>query len=760
MGRKRQVAVHKDYLVVDDKPLFVIGGDFNYARTPRRNWRDRLLKMRSAGFNTITFYVAWDFHEHEFDKWEWSGDKDLGAFIDLIDELGMFAVARFGPFIHAEWRNGGLPQWLLDKLGPNRVRTNDPEYLEYTKRWYDQILAIVEPRLITRGGSILLVQLENELGSAGSKGDDIHRGSEDPEENAQHVLHYYNLIREHGVDVPVIDISHWPGKERMENLVDSGGCYPAACFSCDGEIPEIDKNYWPNHKRPKVTIETGPGMMVRFFDWPPYKNTTSYQGPIIGTEMVEALTLIRIAEGCNGINYYIFADGWHPDDSNERMLPERDMNLQAPITSVGSLRDKYRTAKRLGWFLRSFEQEVLGATPNQDWVTTVSYGKSHPGWDQTGDLFDNYHGEGSEMAEELRHVRKVVSAARCTRGLNLSESNFLIMLNIKRHGSHWLRDIRVSTSSGGIPCETFREYPRRTQLDLPPQQGKIMPFYVRIQPRTFLEYSTADLLDRRPFGSSGTQVVLYGAENATVETAVVAETNCRVRHTGECVAMWESPNTLTLIARPTSQIQVNTLDMATPVRIVHVTREMAGYAWDIASPGAPLVSFSNLNILESNCADGKTTVKCQAMRDDFFMNILSPEEPVITAQEATIDGVFDSESGVFSASGTVKRPQPVLSFTKRLERTTHIWECDVSPEMLSGMQDLILKVNYQGACARAYLDDRLISDHYFGRFLYWEIGLRDWLSGSQKLRLEFEDTTEVNLELIPVMDFSMEISWQ
>ena len=123
MAQSRRVGILRDYLTVDDRPIFVFGADFNYARTPRRHWRDRLLKIRAAGFNTVPFYVAWDYHEPQFDRWEWTGDKDLGAFIDMIDELDLFAVTRFGPFIHAEWRNGGLPAWLIDRRHDGQQQT-------------------------------------------------------------------------------------------------------------------------------------------------------------------------------------------------------------------------------------------------------------------------------------------------------------------------------------------------------------------------------------------------------------------------------------------------------------------------------------------------------------------------------------------------------------------------------------------------------------------------------------------------------------
>ncbi|RLF41179.1 MAG: hypothetical protein DRN21_00760, partial [Thermoplasmata archaeon] len=323
------ISIGRDYLIIDGKPRFIFGGDFNYTRTPRDHWQDRLLKMKAAGLNTVTFYATWAYHEPSRDSWNWSDNHDLAHFIDLIHNEGMWAIARLGPFVHGEWRNGGLPQWLVDELGP-KVRTNAPEYLELTRKWYEQVLAIVVPRLITRGGPIIILQLENELGSAGSKGDDIARGSVDPEENAKHVLFYYKIIREHGVDVPIIDINHFPGREKIENLIDTGGCYITSCFGREGEFPPMTTEKWNSHKRPRISIETMGGMFVRYFDWPSYRHTNGYQGPIVEPEFIEAITYHHLAEGYNGINYYIFVDGQHCENGAERMLPQRDMNFQAP----------------------------------------------------------------------------------------------------------------------------------------------------------------------------------------------------------------------------------------------------------------------------------------------------------------------------------------------------------------------------------------------------------------------------------------------
>ncbi|MFH1007022.1 MAG: beta-galactosidase [Candidatus Latescibacterota bacterium] len=170
------------------------------------------------------------------------GSARCGAFSRLDPRGGHVAIARLGPFVHWQWRNGGLPQWAMDELG-SKVRTNDPDYLDLTRLWYEQVLPHIVPRLATRGGPVIILQLENELGSAGSKGDDIARGSTDPEENAKHVLFYYGIVREHGVDVPIIDINHFPGKEQIEGLIDTGGCYVTSCFTSEGEFAPLSTDW-------------------------------------------------------------------------------------------------------------------------------------------------------------------------------------------------------------------------------------------------------------------------------------------------------------------------------------------------------------------------------------------------------------------------------------------------------------------------------------------------------------------------------------
>jgi len=147
------------YLSISERFLFV--SSLFYFRIPRSEWRDRLSKVRVAGYDAIDVYVPWNFHERAPGEFCFDGVADVGAFIDLAQEMGLQVIARPGPYICSEWDGGGMPAWLFAK--PEiPLRQNDEAYLAYVQRWYDQVLPILRDRQAPLG-PIVAVQVENEL---------------------------------------------------------------------------------------------------------------------------------------------------------------------------------------------------------------------------------------------------------------------------------------------------------------------------------------------------------------------------------------------------------------------------------------------------------------------------------------------------------------------------------------------------------------------------------------------------------------------
>ena len=130
-------------------------GEIHYFRVPKDLWFDRLLKLKMAGFNCVNVYLAWNYHEVKPGVFDISGEKDFTKFFEIARNLGLYIIARVGPYACAEWDNGGHPDWLIKKdFVP---RSLDPSYFPYAERW----LRFVLP-LVIKEKNVVGIQLENE----------------------------------------------------------------------------------------------------------------------------------------------------------------------------------------------------------------------------------------------------------------------------------------------------------------------------------------------------------------------------------------------------------------------------------------------------------------------------------------------------------------------------------------------------------------------------------------------------------------------
>ena len=165
--KMNKVTIQGNEFYSDGKPIRIAAGAMHYFRVPREYWRDRLLKLKACGFNAIETYVAWNLHEKEEGVFDFSGQLDLGAYLDLINELGMYAIVRPGPYICSEWEFGGFPWWLL-KYDGMVLRSMDRLYLEKVDRYFDALIPIISVRQTECGGNVIMIQVENEYGSYGN----------------------------------------------------------------------------------------------------------------------------------------------------------------------------------------------------------------------------------------------------------------------------------------------------------------------------------------------------------------------------------------------------------------------------------------------------------------------------------------------------------------------------------------------------------------------------------------------------------------
>ena len=152
--------------LLNGKPFQIKAGEIHPARVPHEYWADRLRMMHAMGLNTVSVYVFWNQLEPREGEFTFTGDADMARFVRLAQQEGLWVILRPGPYVCAEWEFGGYPWWLL-KQPLMKVRSQDPRFLAAAERYLKKLGEQLAPLQITRGGPIIMLQVENEYGSYG-----------------------------------------------------------------------------------------------------------------------------------------------------------------------------------------------------------------------------------------------------------------------------------------------------------------------------------------------------------------------------------------------------------------------------------------------------------------------------------------------------------------------------------------------------------------------------------------------------------------
>ncbi|WP_062005957.1 glycoside hydrolase family 35 protein [Streptococcus cristatus] len=154
---------------LDGQEFKILSGAIHYFRIQPEDWYHSLYNLKALGFNTVETYVPWNMHEPKKGQFDFQGILDIEKFLQIAQDLGLYAIVRPSPFICAEWEFGGMPAWLL--TDDMRIRSSDASYLQAVADYYDELLPRLVPRLLDKGGNILMMQVENEYGSYGEDKD-------------------------------------------------------------------------------------------------------------------------------------------------------------------------------------------------------------------------------------------------------------------------------------------------------------------------------------------------------------------------------------------------------------------------------------------------------------------------------------------------------------------------------------------------------------------------------------------------------------
>jgi len=377
------VTYDKQSFLVDGRRVWLVSGAIHYPRVPRELWRDRIRAAKQAGLNCIETYCFWNAHEPEPKRFDFKGNLDLRAFVQMIGEEGMWCILRPGPYVCAEWDNGGLPAWLWRVDTPKdtemKLRQSSPPFLEASSRYLSAVMEQVKDLQVTTappsrvprptaanfsgeaaggfqsdqaGGPIILVQAENEWFCG------------NPEQGTDYLGELVRYLRENGCKVPVtvcnqlwqtVDgtIHTWNGKRHLPtDLRQLAVVQPDA--------PRLVTEYWPG-----------------WFDaW----------GGEHATEPVD-LHLKRMAGICAAgamINQFMFHGGTNFGFWGGRTVGGRSVHMttsydyDAPLLEAGGRGAKYAVTKRLCTFVSQFGQVFAGLSAGRPHAAVLPSEGGHP----------------------------------------------------------------------------------------------------------------------------------------------------------------------------------------------------------------------------------------------------------------------------------------------------------------------------------------------------------------------------------------------
>ncbi|MBV4359230.1 glycoside hydrolase family 35 protein [Pinibacter aurantiacus] len=305
--------------LLDGKPFQMISGEIHYPRVPREAWRQRMKMAKAMGLNTIGTYVFWNVHEPQKGQYDFKGNSNISEFVKIAQEEGLWVVLRPSPYVCAEWEFGGYPYWLQDEEGLI-VRSKNPKYLEAYKKYILQVGKQLSPYLITHGGNILMVQIENEYGSYGS--------------DKEYLAINEKLFREAGFDGILYTCD--PAKDVEKGYLP--GFLPAVNGTDNpGRVKSIVQKYH-NNKGPFYVAEWYPA----WFDWWGQTHHTVPAEKYMGR-------LDTLLGGGLSVNMYMFHGGTTRDFMNgancydsgfyEPQISSYDYD--APLDEAGNATDKF-----------------------------------------------------------------------------------------------------------------------------------------------------------------------------------------------------------------------------------------------------------------------------------------------------------------------------------------------------------------------------------------------------------------------------------
>lgn len=692
-NKDHSIALNDEYLTLDGRPWLPVMGEFHYSRYPNQYWEEELEKMKAGGIDIVSTYVFWIHHEEIEGQFDWSGRRNLRQFLTLCRDNGLYVVLRIGPFAHGEVRNGGLPDWILEKTKP---RTNDPAYLRYVERYYAQIASQARGLLWKDGGPIIAIQLENEYSKTGDMA------------GASHIQKLKQMARNAGLDVPLYSVTGWNhATYPSDEVVPVFGDYPDAFWDSSlKKLPASAAYLFDLHREapnvPYLLAEAGGGMQVAY-----------HRRPVVSADDIAAIAITHLGSGANLYGYYMYQGGSNPEGKQVSLqesvaadhvydLPTVSYDFRAPLGEFGQERDSYRKLREIHLFLHDFGpslatmQAVLPAERPADAVDLETLRASFRGNGGSGFLFVN------------NHVRDYTTASHAA-------VQFAIQL---AHG-------RMTVPAAPVQINSDQYF--------------IWPVNMKIGSAT-LQYATAQPLCRLDV-SSASYYFFVADEHIKPEFSFEAKSisslttpGSRRQDVGSIFIQDIRPGTSEAIHLRDRDGREARIVVLTPQQALQMVKlSLHGRDFVLLSDGSAFISHEQLRL--------RTTT--EEMRFTIF-----PKPRIADAPNA----LMPRENGIFSeyhvpmasANMTVDVKQvrspgnaaPVprgqynaIAPGSEDWKNAGQWTIRVKGEQLPNVDDVFLDICYVGDIARLKAGDQLLGDDFF-QGTEWEIGLKRFSIGS------------------------------
>ncbi len=454
----RRIEANSRFLSLAGKPWLPVMGEFHYSRTPAAQWQGELQKMKSAGIDIVASYVIWNHHEAQDGVFDWQGaqgERDLRRFLQEAQAAGLKAFVRIGPWVHAEVRYGGIPDWVVDAMP---TRRDDAQYLAVVERLYGQIAQQLQGLLWKEGGPVIGIQLENEYNLGG------------PGAGAQHIATLKRMARDAGMDVPLYTVTGWDGAVYpVGEVIPVFGGYPDEPWSrrtdemppketyafrfdsrVSGDLGAQTKAHGRGtaetdaHLTPFFGAEYGAGLPAM------YRRRT-----LVSSLDIAAMLPVQLGSGVNLLGYYMFHGGRNPRgvaleettlSGGYNDTPRINYDFQAPLGPDGQQREVLTQLRPVHYFLRSWGEQLATMTvrkPEQlpsdarDLTTPRAALRANG---RRGFLFVNHHVRQYQLAEptglrfEIRLPQQTLTLPRVGMALKNGDA-FIWPLNLDVGGT-------------------------------------------------------------------------------------------------------------------------------------------------------------------------------------------------------------------------------------------------------------------------------------------------------------------------------------